>query len=219
MFPVSKEQAREDLEQTIKWAQQGLNVYKNSAILFGINQGAIYIELRLKSLEFILQNSFDGVAIGGLGIGEPIEVSLQITKEVVENIKEELPIYMMGFGRPEDIVELVSLGIDLFDCVLPTRNGRFGRAYTYSGIINLRNNQYADDFTPIDNVCNCFACKNYSKAFLRHLILSNEILGITMVSLHNIHFYTNLFQKMKEAIINNTYLEWKNAFLKKYLQQ
>ncbi len=217
LYPATKEEAAINLDITIKWAQQGLSAYKGNGILFGINQGATYNNLRLKSLEFILSEDFEGIAIGGLGLGEPPEKTMEIVKLVTDNINVEKPLYVMGLGRPEDIVEMVEQGADIFDCVLPTRNGRFGRAYTYNGVIILRNNKYTDDFSPIDSSCHCFACKNYSRAYLRHLILSEEILGITMVSLHNVYFYIDMFEKIKDAILQKRFSQWKKEFLSAYL--
>lgn len=215
-YPATIEEAKEHLAITQKWALLGLQVYKGEGVLFGINQGSIYPELRLRSLEFIHSKNFEGVAIGGLGLGEPPQKTIEIIKLVTSNIPHDKPVYAMGLGRPEDIVEMVEQGVDLFDCVLPTRNGRFGRAYTYNGVLILRNNKYTDDFSPIDKNCSCFACKNYTRAFLRHLLICEEILGITMVSLHNVHFYVDMFENMRRAILEGKFPEWKNNFLNNY---
>lgn len=215
-YPTTRDDAITNLTITTRWAQQGLEVYKGEGVLFGINQGATYPDLRLKSLEFILSKEFGGIAIGGLGIGEPIEKTLEIIKLISDNVNDDKPLYVMGLGRPEDVVEMIEQGVDLLDCVLPTRNGRFGRAYTYNGVIVLKNNKYADDFSPIDKDCECFACKNYSKAFLRHLILCDEILGVTLTSLHNIYFYMRMFENIRDAILEGNYSRWKKEFLNRY---
>lgn len=217
-YPTTKEDAEINLNITIEWAKQGLNVYKGKGMLFGINQGATYPDLRLKSLDFVLSHNFDGIAIGGLGLGEPPEKTIDVIKLISDNVRVEKPLYAMGLGRPEDIVDMIEHGVDVFDCVLPTRSGRFGRAYTYDGIMILKNNKYMDDFTPIDSNCQCFACRNYSRAFLRHLILSDEIVGVTMVSLHNVYFYIDMFEKIKNAILQKRFMEWKKEFLGKYLK-
>ncbi|MFN7182017.1 MAG: tRNA guanosine(34) transglycosylase Tgt, partial [Planctomycetota bacterium] len=215
-YRASYQQASYHLDITMSWAEAGLKVYKGKGLLFGINQGGIYEDLRLKSLEFLLSKNFDGIAIGGLGLGEPPEKTIEIAKLIREKTPPDKPIYVMGLGRPQDVVKLIEHGVDMFDCVLPTRNGRFGRAYTFRGIVILKNNKYIDDLTPIDDNCKCFACIHYSKALLRHLIIAQEILGVTMVTLHNVHFYIELFEKIKEAIIKDRFLEWKEEFLRNY---
>ncbi len=215
-FGTKYEEASYHLAMTTKWAEEGLEAYSGNGLIFGINQGGVYPDLRLKSLEFVLSKNFDGVAIGGLGLGEPPEKTIEIAKYICDNVNVEKPLYAMGLGRPQDIVNLVEEGIDMFDCVLPTRSGRFGRAYTYNGIVILKNSKYINDFSPIEQGCKCFACTHYSRAFLRHLIIADEILGITMVSLHNVYFYINLFEKIRDAILNDKFSQWKQQFLENY---
>jgi queuine tRNA-ribosyltransferase len=202
-WPATPEQARESMERSMRWAIRCRDHYYRDAApgdLFGIVQGGMYDELRLESLERLLALDLPGLAVGGLAVGEPEPERLHVLETVVPRMPTDRPRYLMGVGRPEDIVAAVLRGIDMFDCVMPTRHARNGHLFTSTGVINIRNAQYQRDPNPIDPACGCYTCKNYSRAYLRHLDRCNEILGSRLNTIHNLHFYLELMRQLRAAI-------------------
>ncbi len=210
--------ARSD-EITQKWTRRCKQAwlekepeYGYGQALFGIVQGGLFPHLRRLSARRLIELDLPGYAIGGLSVGEPTPAMYEMTGVVTELLPADKPRYLMGVGKPENMVEAVSLGVDMFDCVIPTRNGRRGQAFVWSGTINLRNAQYRDDFSPIDPECSCYACANFSRAYLRHLLQAGELFALRLVSLHNIAFFHQLMQSMRTAIREDRFLEWKKQF-------
>ncbi|MBU0578298.1 tRNA guanosine(34) transglycosylase Tgt [Patescibacteria group bacterium] len=185
--------------------------------LFGIVQGGMHPNLRKQSAEELVEIGFDGYAIGGLSVGEPNEVMYKMTEATVPYLPEDKPRYLMGVGTPENILESVERGIDMFDCVLPTRNARHGHMFTSQGVVRLKRADYKDDFTPLDPNCDCHTCKNYTKAYLRHLFISGEILSLRLNTLHNVAFYLRLMSDIRKAIKEDRFDEFKEEFLKNYV--
>lgn len=208
------------LELTTRWAlrcKEFKTSLKNSkALLFGIVQGGMHPDLRKKSARQLTGIGFDGYAIGGLSVGEPNQVMYQMLDETVPELPEDRPRYLMGVGTPEDILEAVERGVDMFDCVLPTRNARHGFLYTSNGIVRIRNEAYKADFSPLDSECRCYTCLHYSKAYLRHLFISGELLSLRLNTLHNVAYYLNLMKKIREAIGKDNLQELKTKILAKY---
>ena len=184
--------------------------------MFGIIQGATYEDLRKECAQRIIEIGFAGLALGGVSVGEPKELMYNIIGLASGLMPQDKPRYVMGIGLPEDILEAVEAGMDMFDCVVPTRYGRNGSAFTSVGKITIRNAPYAQDFRPLDERCNCYTCKNFSRAYLRHLFNTGEILGLELVSLHNIHFYLQLMRDIREAIAKGRFSEFKKDFLSRY---
>jgi queuine tRNA-ribosyltransferase len=207
-YPASEAQARESMERSMRWAARSAAHYGRGdgaaagppGALFGIVQGGMHDALRLASLESLLQGEFAGLAIGGLAVGEPQEVRLRVLEALVPHMPARLPRYLMGVGRPEDIVAAVLRGIDMFDCVMPTRHARNGHLFTSEGVLNIRNAMHQDALGPLDPNCACYTCRNYSRAYLRHLDRCNEILGSRLNTLHNLHFYLDLMRRLRAAI-------------------
>jgi len=231
-FPCEKDRARVAMERTLNWAKRSWELFTahrlpftekvehaTRPLLFGIVQGATYLDLRKECVDRLMEIGFDGYAVGGVSVGEPQELIYEVSSYVAGLLPQNKPRYLMGVGHPEDMLEAISFGYDIFDCVVPTRNGRNGCAFTYQGKVLLRNSCYKDDFSPIDKNCSCYACQNYSRAYIRHLLNSEEILGLRLVSLHNIYFYTDLIQKTREAISEDRFAEFKKDFLANYLRK
>ncbi len=229
-FPCEYEYARKSMEITHIWLKRCYNhfnktkmehpennggKYGYSQALFPIVQGSIYKDLRIKSAETIASYNADGNAIGGLSVGEPTEKTYEMTDLVCNILPADKPRYLMGVGTPVNILENISLGIDMFDCVMPTRNGRNGMLFTKNGILNIKNEKWKVDFSPVDKEGTSFVDIQYSRAFLRHLFVSKEILGPMIASVHNLSFYLWLVGKARENIIKGTFLEWKNKMIKK----
>jgi len=185
-------------------------------MLFGIVQGSTYEDLRRACAAEIEGIGFDGYALGGLSVGEPKNLRYNITDITAGLLPQGSPRYLMGVGLPQDIIEAVGAGVDMFDCVVPTRYGRNGTAFTSSGKMTVRNSPYIEDFLPLDRECGCYTCKNFSRAYLRHLFNAEEILGLRLVSLHNIHFYLELMRKIREAVRQDRFAEFKKQFLDSY---
>jgi len=209
------------LERTTNWAEESIkyfnSVRENSyQKIFGIVQGNFYTDLRKRSAEELKELNFDGYAIGGLSVGEKKEKFLEILEYTSPFLPDEKPKYLMGVGTPEDILSSVENGIDMFDCVFPTRIARNATVLTNNGRINIRNEKYKFDLDPLDNECECFICKNYTRSYIRHLFKAKEISACRMTSYHNIYFMKNFLNKIKEAILEDKFLEFKNNFLKKY---
>ncbi len=216
-FPVSRSQAEEAVRRTTTWAQRCKKRAREGTNLFGIIQGATYLDLRQKSCDEIVQIDFPGYAIGGLCLGEPSELTYELTAAVSARLPFDRPRYLMGAGYPEDIIAAVECGIDLFDCVLPTRNGRTGTAFVSSGRILIRNAEYALDESPLDPACDCDTCQNFSRAYLRHLFVAGEALGPRLLTFHNLWFFQSLLRKIRKAIADGNLTDWSEGFLKNYL--
>jgi len=200
-YPATEEQARASMELSLRWAARSKQAHAgNPSALFGIVQGGMYANLRRISLEGLLDIGFDGYAIGGLSVGEPKDEMLAVLDGLTSLMPEDKPRYLMGVGTPEDIVEAVSRGIDMFDCVLPTRNARNGHLFTSEGVVRIRNSQYQDDTRPLDPACDCYTCRHYSRAYLRHLDKVGEILGARLNTIHNLHYYQSLMRGLRAAI-------------------
>jgi len=207
-YPATEAQARESMERSMRWAVRGHDHYYREEPpggLFGIVQGGMHIPLRLGSLEALMQRNWPGFALGGLAVGEPEAERLRVLDEVVPHMPADRPRYLMGVGFPEDIVAAVARGIDMFDCVIPTRHARNGHLFTHSGVINIRNSSHATDLAPIDPQCSCYTCTHYSRAYLRHLDRCNEILGSRLNTLHNLHFYQELMRSIRTALAEGTF--------------
>jgi queuine tRNA-ribosyltransferase len=220
-YPSSYPFTRRATEFTMDWAKRSKfehekNEKKEKQTLFGIIQGGIYPNLRELCASFMVDLDFSGVALGGLSVGEPKDMRLEIIEQTIKYIPEDRPRYIMGVGTPEDIVEGVSLGVDMFDCVLPTRNARNGTVFTRKGKMIIKAARYAEDFTPIDKNCSCLACRNYSRAYIRHLFQSGEIAGLRLATIHSLHFYLSLMREIRESIIQGIFTEWRKDFLKEY---
>jgi queuine tRNA-ribosyltransferase len=184
--------------------------------LFGIVQGSTYPDLRSECAARLVETGFDGYAIGGLSVGEPVELTYDILEHTAKLLPEDYPRYAMGIGTPVDILEGIARGVDMFDCVMPTRNGRNGLAFTSRGKLNIRNTRYAQDYVPVDDACDCYTCRNYTRSYIRHLFNSREILGLRLLSLHNIHFFLSLVRKARESITQGTFVEFKRQFSTDY---
>ena len=216
-FPHTREYVEASVERTLRWAKRGKDVFNNTRqSLFGIVQGAEYEDLRKHCVEELVKMDFDGYSIGGTAVGEPKDIQyLQ-----VEYSCKYLPIdkvrYLMGVGDPIDIIENVIRGVDIFDCVAPTRLARHGHAYTRKGKINIKNQKYKEDFTPIEEGCDCYCCRNYTKSYIKHLINSEETFGQRLLSIHNIRFLIRLTEELREAIKNDNILEYRDKFYKEY---
>ena len=221
-FPCEYEYAVKSTELTSNWAvlnkdafEKSSSLYGHEQYLFGIIQGSVYKDLREKSASAITSLGFDGYAIGGLAVGEPAETMYEMVDFTTDFMPEEKPRYLMGVGRPENILEAIERGIDMFDCVMPTRNARNSYLFTSAGILAMRNAQYKDDFSPIDNECDCYTCRNFSRAYLRHLFIAKEIFALELSSIHNLHFYLNLVTEARKKIIEGNFSDWKNEIIKK----
>ncbi len=221
-FPCEYDYAVKSTELTTRWAHLNKEAFDKTSPLyghrqfqFGIIQGSVYKDLREKSAGDLTSIDFDGYAIGGLAVGEPVETMYELVDFTTDFMPEDKPRYLMGVGRPENILEAVERGIDMFDCVMPTRNGRNAYLFTSSGVLAMRNAQYKDDFRTIDEECDCYTCRNYSRAYLRHLFTSREILALELSSIHNLHFYLNLVKAARKKIIEGSFTDWKNAIVKK----
>ncbi len=225
-YPCVRDQAELATERTISWAKKSRDAH--SAIqqqgtcpqhLFGIVQGATYEDLRIRCCEELIEAGFDGYCIGGLSVGEPKNLMYNMAGICAAVLPERKPRYAMGVGLPDDIIEAVTLGIDMFDCVAPTRYGRNGTAFTHKGEVTVRNARYAKDYGPLDAACGCYTCNNFSRAYLRHLFNAEEILGLRLVSLHNIYFYLELMRAIRKAITDGVFLVFKKTFLGNYREK
>jgi len=200
-YPATEDQARRSMELSLRWAARSKQAHTgNPSALFGIVQGGMYTQLRQESLEGLVSIGFDGYAIGGLSVGEPKDEMLAVLDGLTPLMPGDKPRYLMGVGTPEDLVEGVRRGIDMFDCVLPTRNARNGHLFTSEGVVRIRNSQYQDDTRPLDPACDCYTCRHYSRSYLRHLDKVGEILGARLNTIHNLHYYQNLMRGLREAI-------------------
>ena len=216
-YPSTYEYTKNSMERTTRWAIRCKNAHKNEKQgLFGIIQGGFYENLRKKSAEDLIKLDFPGYAIGGISVGEPKDEFLRILKYTAPLMPKDKPRYLMGVGTPDYLIEAVLAGIDMCDCVLPTRIARNGTAMTWNGKVVVRNATYERDWRPLDEECDCYTCKNYTRAYIRHLIKANEILGVRLLSIHNLRFLTNLMERVKIEIENDNLLNFKEEFYKKY---
>ncbi len=204
-YPASKDEARASMELSLRWARRCRTSYAGDGLLFGIAQGGMYAELRRVSVAGLVDIGFDGYAIGGLSVGEPKEAMFAVIEEIAPVLPADQPRYLMGVGTPRDLVRAVALGVDMFDCVLPTRNARNGYLFTSSGVIKIRNAVHRDDPGPVDAACGCYTCRNFSRAYLHHLDRANEILGSTLATLHNLHYYLELMAQLRHSIETGTF--------------
>jgi queuine tRNA-ribosyltransferase len=212
-YPADFEQAKSSCELSLRWAERSKQAYQGGpGALFGIVQGGVHLELRDLSLAGLIDISFDGYAIGGLSVGEPKEEMLKVLDHLAFKLPADKPRYLMGVGTPEDLVAGVCRGIDLFDCVMPTRNARNGHLFTSVGIIKIRNNCYKDDLSPLDPVCDCYTCKNFSRAYLHHLDRCGEILGARLNTIHNLKYYQKLMSELRQAIEFGDLLNYMKEF-------
>ncbi|CAM3739539.1 tRNA guanosine(34) transglycosylase Tgt [Rheinheimera salexigens] len=200
-YPATEQQAKKSMELSLRWAKRSKDAHgDNPSALFGIIQGGMYPGLRDVSLQGLEDIGFDGYAIGGLSVGEPKDDMINILNHTTDQMPAQKPRYLMGVGKPEDIVEAVRRGIDMFDCVMPTRNARNGHLFVNTGVVKIRNAKYKDDITPLDAECDCYTCKNYSRSYLHHLDRCNEILGARLNTMHNLRHYQVLMQGLRDAI-------------------
>lgn len=200
-YPVAEEVANTSMRLSLRWAERCKQAHAGPGCLFGIVQGSHYMTLRQESLSCLVDLGFDGYALGGLSVGEPSEIMYGLVRALAPEMPVQSPRYLMGVGTPEDIVFAVTQGIDMFDCVLPTRNARNGWLYTREGVVKIRNAEYARDTRPLDPNCSCYACTHHTRAYLRHLYRNNEILGARLNTIHNLTYYQDLMLELRDAIV------------------
>jgi len=221
-YPCEKEYVEKSVDLSLRWAERCKNRFKRNGninqFLFGIIQGGMYRKLREKSLQELVNIGFDGYAIGGLSVGEPREAATEVLSNLLPLLPKDKPRYLMGVGTPEELWEYTGLGVDMFDCVMPTRNGRNGQLFTSSGKVNIKSARYKNDFTPLDPECSCYTCSNFSRAYLAHLFRAGELLALRLNSLHNVHFMINLLANIRLSITNGCHDEKKKEFLQKYIK-
>ncbi len=222
-YPAARDYVEQSLKLTTNWARRSKEYVDRrqrsgdwKQLLFGIVQGSTYLDLRKRAVEDLLAIGFDGYAIGGVSVGEPASLIYEIAGYTASLLPDDKPRYLMGVGTPPDILEAIACGVDMFDCVVPTRNGRNGQAFTWGGDLQLRNANFKEDFRPIDDTCGCFACRNHTRAYIRHLFNTEELLGLRLVSLHNIYFYVKLMQLSRKAIEEDRFLMFKDGFVRNY---
>jgi queuine tRNA-ribosyltransferase len=212
-YPATEPEARDSMELSLRWAARCRSAHgDNPAALFGIVQGGMHAGLRQASLAGLLDIGFDGYALGGLSVGEPAEEREAVIEAVEPALPADRPRYLMGVGTPEDLVESVARGIDMFDCVMPTRHARNGYLFTRHGTVRIRNARHRDDTGPLDPDCECYTCRNYSRAYLRHLDRCNEMLGARLHTIHNLHYYLDLMAQMRAAIAAGRFASWRRGF-------
>lgn len=212
-YPASERQARDSMELSLRWAARSKQAHgDNPSALFGIVQGGMYENLRTESLNGLKAIGFDGYAIGGLSVGEPKEDMLRVLEHLAPQMPVDRPRYLMGVGKPEDLVEGVRRGIDMFDCVMPTRNARNAHLFTSEGVLKLRNARFREDTGPLDPLCDCYTCKHFSRSYLHHLDKCNEMLGAQLNTIHNLRYYQHLMQQMRTALSEGTF----DAFLEDF---
>ena len=203
-YPSNEKDTEKSMELSLRWAEMSFNSNNSNIPLFGIVQGGMYLDLREKSLKELLKYNFDGYALGGLSVGEPDHIRREVIEAIGDKLPANKPRYLMGVGKPLDIIHAVKNGIDMFDCVIPTRNARNGQLFTNHGVLNIRNSKYEEDLRPIDQSCGCFSCNNYSRAYIRHLDKCNDILAARLMSIHNVYFYQEFMGQIRSAIDNDS---------------
>jgi len=211
-YPVERQRAEASVELTTRWAKRGKAARRGEAALFGIVQGSVYKELRRQSVEGLLEIGFDGYAIGGLSVGEEKALTYEMVEYTCGLLPKDRPRYLMGMGTPEDLVEGVMRGVDMFDCVLPTRCARTGELFTPFGKMNIKNARYSRDPSPIDPDCTCYTCRNFSRAYLRHLFLSRELLAYWLNTVHNLHYYLELMREVRRALAEDRFEDFYRRF-------
>jgi len=224
-YPCDYDDAAKSNKITHQGAKRSLNEFQASEpkfgfvqSIFGIVQGSIYEALRRESVMGLTELDFPGYAIGGLSVGEPKQALYEMTQLCTSLLPTDRPRYLMGVGKPDDIVIAVGMGVDMFDCVIPTRNGRNGTVFTHQGPLVIKNASYQHDFRPIDETCGCYACQNFTRAYIRHLFQAQEILALRLASYHNLYFYLELMKQARKAILENRFTPWKKAFFEQYFQ-
>jgi queuine tRNA-ribosyltransferase len=218
-YPATREDSLAALEITTKWAQKCKQAWQESKngrnALFGIVQGGMFRDLRERSAEELMNIDFPGYAVGGLSVGEPTTVMMEMADHTLPHLPETKPRYIMGVGTPENLIELVALGTDMFDCVLPTRNARNGQMFTQYGTVNISNAQYKDDMEPLESGCECYTCRHYSRAYLRHLYMARELLAYRLNTIHNIHYFICFMKQTREAIVADEFESFRKNFYRK----
>jgi len=217
-YPVTSEYMQKSVDRTLRWAERGLKAHKNSnrQALFGIVQGGEFPEIREYCAKRMVEMDFPGYSVGGVSVGEPKDIARRMVEYTVPFLPKDKPRYLMGVGSPDDLIDGAIRGIDMFDCVLPTRIARHGTAMTSGGRVVIKNKVYERDFTPLDSNCDCYTCKNYTRAYIRHLIKANETFGQRLVSYHNLYFLINLMEGVREAIRNDRLLDFREEFFEQY---
>lgn len=217
-FPAAKDVVKKSMELSMRWAQRSKDAFidRDGYGLFGIMQGGMFEDLRRQSIRDLTNIGFDGYAIGGLAVGEGQEIMFSVLDYSACNLPEDKPRYLMGVGRPTDIVGAVARGVDMFDCVMPSRSGRTGQAFTSHGVLNIHNACHRDSLEPLDATCDCPACTSYTRGYLHHLFKAGEILGSMLLTWHNIRFYQNLMQKIRSAIEENRFYAFHDEFMNQY---
>jgi queuine tRNA-ribosyltransferase len=224
-YPAEERQARDSMELSLRWAQRSKDAHdsgpegKNPNALFGIVQGGMFEQLRAESAAGLREIGFDGYAIGGLSVGEPKEEMIRILDHTPALLPADKPRYLMGVGKPEDIVEAVRRGVDMFDCVMPTRNARNGHLFTHQGVVKIRNAVHEFDTRPLDEDCGCYTCRNYSRSYLRHLDKTGEILGARLNTIHNLYYYQEVMRGLRQAIESNTLEDFVATFYERRAQK
>ena len=219
-YPVTYDYMKQSVERTIRWAKRGKDVHNNeNQSLFGIVQGGEFEDLRHFSANETVKLDFDGYSIGGTSVGEDKDTMYKMIDYAIKYLPEDKPRYLMGVGDPLDILEGVERGVDMFDCVLPTRIARHGNAFTRHGKLNIRNEKYKEDFTPIEDTCDCYACRHYTKAYIRHLMVCEETFGARLLSIHNLRFLIKLVEDIRENIEKDTFSEFKEQFIQNYTKK
>lgn len=211
-YPATHEQAQASMQRSLRWAKRCHSAHTTDAALFGIIQGGMYPDLRLESLTKLTQIGFDGYAIGGLSVGEPKDEMFGTLSAITPHMPKNKPRYLMGVGKPQDLIEGVRLGVDMFDCVLPTRNARNGHLYTTEGLIKIRNAANRNDLSPLDKNCSCDTCQNYTRAYLHHLFHNQEMLSARLNTIHNTHYYQSLMQGIRQAIAEQRFEHFADDF-------
>lgn len=221
-YPCDYEYAKKSKELTSSWAELNKEAFEKSKplygheqYLFGIVQGSVYKDLREESAKDLMNINFNGYSIGGLAVGEPAESMYEIVDFTTDILPENKPRYLMGVGRPENILEAIERGVDMFDCVMPTRNARNAYLFTSEGVVTIRSATYKNDFTTIDEKCDCYTCQNHTKAYLRHLFNTRELLAYELATIHNLKFYLNLVVEARKRIFDDSYIEWKSKIINK----
>jgi len=216
-YPATEKEAKDSMELSMRWAKRSKDEHgDNPSALFGIIQGGMYEHLRDESLQALKEIDFDGFAIGGLSVGEPKDEMIKVLDHTAHQMPEDKPRYLMGVGTPKDLVEAVYRGVDMFDCVMPSRNARNGHIFTSEGIIRIRNAQYKEDTSALDPTCDCYTCKNFTKSYLHHLDKIKEILGSRLNTIHNLHYYQKLMRDIRQAIEEERFGEFREEFLANY---
>ncbi len=225
-YSADKEYVKKSNEMTLRWAKRAQNhfrttspVYDHTQSLFAIVQGGVYQDIRKYSAESLIEMGFEGYAIGGLAVGEPAEIMYDIVSFCCELLPEQKPRYLMGVGTPENILEAIERGVDMFDCVLPTRNGRNAMLFTKNGSLTITNAKHKTEFFPVDESCPCYTCSNFSRAYLRHLFQAKEILGLQLATIHNLHFYQWLVASARKMIQTGTFSQWKDECINSFHQE